>query len=61
VKLIDQGVEDGDLKPLDNAEQVALTIIALIEGGIMIRKATGKSSYWKAIIRSVEQIIIDLK
>lgn len=61
VKLIRQGVEEGDFKPLDNAEQVALTLIALIEGGIMIGKATGKASYRKAIMQTVEQTIRNLE
>jgi len=57
VGLIEKGMENGEFRKGINAEQTALTLIALIEGGIMISKATGKSTYHKAIMKSIEQLI----
>jgi TetR/AcrR family transcriptional repressor of nem operon len=61
VKLIEGGIKTGEFRPADHVEQIALTMIALIEGAIMIGKTTGKLNYRKAIMRSVEKIIMDLK
>jgi len=55
--LIKKGVAAKEFKADANAEQVALTIIAMIEGGIMIAKVTGKEAYRKQVVRSVEQMI----
>lgn len=61
VKLIESGIKNGEFRACDDMEQVALTMIAMIEGGIMIGQTTGKMSYRKAIMRSVEKMILDLK
>jgi TetR/AcrR family transcriptional repressor of nem operon len=57
VSLIEKGIENKEFKAGIDPEQVALSIIALIEGGIMIAKVTGKTQYRKAIIKSAEKII----
>lgn len=61
VKLIESGIKNGEFRPCDHVEQTALTIIAMIEGSIMIGQATGKMNYRKAIMRSAEKMILDLK
>ena len=60
VTLIDQGKREHEFGQDVNAEQVALTIIAVVEGAIMITKATGKLHYRKAIMSSIDQIIKNL-
>lgn len=60
IQLIKKGMESKEFNAVINAEQTALTIIAMVEGGIMITKVTGKLNYRKAILLSVEKIINDL-
>lgn len=57
VGLIEKGVKAKELRPQVDAEQSAVAIIALIEGGIMVAKVTGKSSFRKAVMQSVEKMI----
>jgi hypothetical protein len=40
---------------------VALTIIALIEGGIMISRVTGNASHRTAIMKSLDEYIDQIK
>jgi hypothetical protein len=54
---MDEGMKAGEFKPGQNAEQVALTIIATIEGAIMIAKLSGNLHYKKTILKSVEALI----
>ena len=60
--LINQGINAGEFKakPI-NAENTALTIIALIEGGMMISKLTGNDKDLSAIMLSLYKIIEDLE
>ena len=60
ISLIQKGIDAKEFRPETNAEQTALTMIAMIEGGIMITKLTGKLNYRKAVMKSVEKIIKDL-
>ncbi len=60
VNLLEKGIENKEFKHVEDAEQVALSIIALIEGGIMIAKATGKTNYRNSIMKSVEKMINSL-
>lgn len=55
--LIESGIQAGEFKPGVNTEQFALTMIASIEGAIMITKATGKLNYRAAILNSIENSI----
>ena len=57
VQLIEAGKENKEFKPTTDAEQAALSIIALLEGSIMIRRAVGQPGYAKSIITAVENII----
>jgi AcrR family transcriptional regulator len=56
-KLIEDGISAKEFKADTNAEEAALTIIALLEGAIFLTKATGKMNYPKAVINSVEKLI----
>jgi AcrR family transcriptional regulator len=58
--LIEKGKTKGEFSEDVNAEQTALTMIATIEGGIMIAKLTGKMNYRNAIMQSVEKMITAL-
>lgn len=60
VNLIKKGIEQKEFKGPDNPEQLALTIIAMIEGAIMMVKVTGKLNYRKLVLQSVEKMIMDL-
>jgi TetR/AcrR family transcriptional repressor of nem operon len=60
IRLIETGIKTKELKAVADPEQVALTIIATIEGCIMISQLTGKANYRKLILSSVEQMIRDL-
>ncbi|WP_343691766.1 TetR/AcrR family transcriptional regulator [Chitinophaga sp.] len=55
--ILHKGIESGEFKPGLNIEQTALTLIATIEGAIMITKVTGKLNYRTAIVQSIENMI----
>jgi hypothetical protein len=60
--LVNQGINAGEFKAKSiNAENTALTIIALIEGGMMISKLTGNDTDLSAIMLSLYKIIEDLE
>lgn len=58
--LISKGIAAGEFSEEVNPEQVALTMIATIEGCIMIAKLTGKINYRNSIMQSVEKMINEL-
>ncbi len=60
VDLIETGIEAKEFKKSTDAETKALTIIAAIEGGVMITKLTGKINFRNAIMSSVKEIIEEL-
>ncbi|MEZ2445664.1 TetR/AcrR family transcriptional regulator [Chitinophaga sp. RCC_12] len=55
--LIEKGKAEGEFSEDVNAEQTALTMIATIEGCIMIAKLTGKINYRNTIMQSVGKMI----
>ncbi|WP_343674145.1 TetR/AcrR family transcriptional regulator [Chitinophaga sp.] len=55
--ILNKGIAMGEFKPGLDIEQTALTLIATIEGAIMITKATGKLNYRSAILNSIENMI----
>ena len=59
-RLIQKGIGNNEFRPDIDPEQIALTIIAMIEGAIMITKLTGKLNYRRAIMASVDKLIDDL-
>lgn len=60
VRLIKKGIEIKEFKKDINAEETAIAIIALIEGGIMLTKLTGKPNYIKSITQNVIDLINEL-
>jgi len=58
--LITKGMGNQEFREDVDPEQMALTIIAMIEGGIMMAKVTGKINYRNAVMQSVKKIIDDL-
>ena len=58
--LIDAGIAGREFRADVDAEQTALTLIALIEGAIMISRLTGNPRHRKAVMPAVEKVIHDL-
>jgi TetR/AcrR family transcriptional regulator, transcriptional repressor for nem operon len=56
-ELITTGIQQKEFRSDVNPEQVALTIIAMIEGAIMITKLTGKTNFLRSIMQSVKNMI----
>jgi len=61
VTIITKGILAEEFKQGTNAENIALTIIALIEGGIMISKVSKNRTYFDIIINQVENLIISIQ
>lgn len=59
-RLIEKGMSNSELKPDINAEQTAISIIAIIEGATMIANLTGNSRYRKMVMQTVEKMINEL-
>jgi AcrR family transcriptional regulator len=57
ITLIEAGKAGNEFNPGADSEQTALSIIALLEGSIMIRRTVGKAAYGKPLITAVENII----
>ncbi len=60
VQLVEKGITAGEIRSDVDAEQIALTIMAMIEGIIMITKATGNTKYWHKVMLSVEKLIREM-
>jgi TetR/AcrR family transcriptional repressor of nem operon len=60
VLLLQKGIENQEFKADMHAEPTALIIIAMIEGAILISRATGKTNYRKMVLDSVEKLIREL-
>jgi TetR/AcrR family transcriptional repressor of nem operon len=58
--IIKKGLASNEFRTDVDPEQIAISIVALIEGGIMVAKVTGKLNYRAAIMKSVEKMITDL-
>ncbi|MBA4053503.1 MAG: TetR/AcrR family transcriptional regulator [Marivirga sp.] len=61
VSLIEKGIKAKEFRPSVNAEETALTIVATIEGAVMISKVTGNTDHMKTIMRAVEKMIDNIK
>jgi TetR/AcrR family transcriptional repressor of nem operon len=61
VRIIEKGIAEKEFTKSIDAEQTALTIIALIEGCVMIGRATGKPVYTSHIMQSLREYIGQLK
>lgn len=58
--VIKYGVDMGQIKQGTNARDFAGAFIALIEGGIMLAKVTGKMHGIKAAVKQAEKMIADI-
>lgn len=61
INIIEKGIASKEFAEGTDAEQTALTIIALLEGSLMIAKATGKPTSRAIVMRSLQQFIDQLK
>ncbi|GAB4021969.1 TetR/AcrR family transcriptional regulator [Spirosoma koreense] len=59
--LMKAGIEAGEFKPDIAIEQTALSIMALIEGGIMIAKVTNTPASLDKVLKTVEMLITELR
>lgn len=60
VNLIEKGIEQKEFKKEVDPEQTALTMLATIEGAVMIIKLTGKINFLNAILNSLRKTINEL-
>ena len=58
--LIRKGIEAKEFKKNIDPDQMAITLLALLEGGIMVGKLTGSKKYKNDISKSIESIIQNL-
>ncbi|MES2277144.1 MAG: TetR/AcrR family transcriptional regulator [Bacteroidota bacterium] len=61
INLIKAGITSGEFKAGIELEQTALSIIALIEGGVMISKVTNTPANLDTILKTVASLIDQLK
>ncbi|HEY9196241.1 MAG TPA: TetR/AcrR family transcriptional regulator [Mucilaginibacter sp.] len=59
--LIKGGIEAGELRPDINITETALSMIAMIEGGIMISKVTDSPANLDIVLTSVHNMVDSLK
>lgn len=58
--IIERGKESNEFKKTTNSEEIALSIISMIEGAVMITKLTGKIDSLKLILHTLKKLINDL-
>lgn len=58
--LINEGIQTGEFRADNNAEDLALQIIATIEGAVMLTKVSGKLDYMQNLMKTVENLINSL-
>ncbi|SFD32541.1 TetR/AcrR family transcriptional regulator [Spirosoma endophyticum] len=61
VDLIKAGVASGEFRTDVDPDQTALSIIALIEGGIMIARVTNSLTSLDKVLKTVEMLLVQLK
>jgi TetR/AcrR family transcriptional repressor of nem operon len=57
VRLLVEGAKAGEFAPVKDPGQFALALIALLEGGLMIGKVTGKAQYRKAVMQFIQNLV----
>jgi TetR/AcrR family transcriptional repressor of nem operon len=57
-QIIEEGITNKEFKTDVDAEQLALTMIATIEGGIMIAKLLGNAKHFAVIMQSMKEMIL---
>ena len=60
VSVVEAGVAAKEFRAGIDAEQVAVTLIAMIEGAVMLSRLTGNAKYRKTVMPAVEKTILDL-
>jgi TetR/AcrR family transcriptional regulator, transcriptional repressor for nem operon len=60
ISLVEQGIAAKEFSPGTDAEETALSMIATIEGAIMLTKLTGKTAYRKTILKTLKSKINNL-
>ncbi len=60
VSLIQKGVADKEFKKIEDPEEFAITVIAMIEGATMIANLTGKPGYRKTVMQAIRRMIEEL-
>jgi len=60
VQIVEAGILVNEIDPGHNPEQIALTVIAMVEGGIMISRLTTKTAHWDLIMMSLKNYISSL-
>ncbi|KQN38892.1 transcriptional regulator [Pedobacter sp. Leaf41] len=60
ISLVEEGILKKELNADNNPEQIALTIIAMIEGGVMVSRLTKNIDNWKLIMNSLKKYIKSL-
>ena len=60
ISIVNEGVEKKELKANIDASQIALTMIAMIEGSIMISKLLNDKSHMTTVMESMKKLIHDL-
>lgn len=58
--LIEAGIAAREFRAGVDAERAAITVIALIEGAVLISRLTGNAQHRKAVMPAVERTILDL-
>lgn len=61
IDIIQAGIEAGEFKDGLDHNRIALTMIAMIEGGIMISKVTNSQTCLDKIMHSVELLVTDMR
>lgn len=59
-RIIEKGIAAGEFSRKTDPEQAALTIIALLEGSVLIGRTTGKASHRELVMHSLKQYIEQL-
>jgi TetR/AcrR family transcriptional regulator, transcriptional repressor for nem operon len=60
-KHVERGIERGEIKKGTNPAEVALIMMALIEGAVMMAKVTGKPNDLKTTMDFLQRFILQLK
>jgi len=56
-RIIEKGKENGEIRTDANGREFGIAFVALIEGGIMMTKATGDSANLDTCVEVIEQLI----
>jgi TetR/AcrR family transcriptional repressor of nem operon len=60
IRIIEKGVEAGEFSNYVKPEQIAISLMATIEGGIMIAKLLGQPAYMNQVLEAAQKLINDI-